>query len=410
MVVLVNSMSMGRADVYSHEEYMIDRSFTGMGACYRKYPDGSIYVFNAQKAENSLRTRNGTTAGNRRSPVDMGLATVRLQRLDGYYREQYGSSVTLDTGYMTRRNPLFSSPINGWSPSTENPDLQNIAIGKIFDQLRGSNQIVVDLAEFGSTRAMFTAQGRWNNRIADILDLVVKDTKRSFRSRDRGQKALDYATSRWLEYRYGWQPLAQSVYDAAENLARNAQAREHVVIGTASSPYSWQSATNWSGVPGNRTITGSRRARAVVCFAHPGSGVYDWTSLNPSLIAWELLPLSFVIDWFVTVGDTLSYLENWLLFNQYFKWGYVTHSGYGSYQEKIAGNTVVSGSQISLSDGVQGYVAFKNRRVLGSVPSPGAPRFHVKLGAERMLDAASLFNVIVNKKVRVLRRFAGYTD
>lgn len=392
---------------------MFDRSQTGIGACYRKYPDGSIYVFNAQKAENSLRTRNGTATGNHTSPVDMGLATVRLQRQIGYYREKYGSSITLDTGYMTRRNPLFSSPINGWSPNTENPDLSTIAVGKIFDQLRGSNQVIVDLAEFGATRAMFTAQGAWNNRIADILDLVVKDTKRSFHKRDRrdrGQKALDYATSRWLEYRYGWLPLAGSVYDAADNLMRNAKAREHVVIGTASTGYSWSSATNWSGVPGNRTVTGTRRARAVMCFAHPGAGVYDWTSLNPSLIAWELVPLSFIVDWFFTIGDTLSYLENWLLFNQYFKWGYITHSGYGSYQEKIAGNTVVSGSQISLSDGVQGTVAFKNRRVLSSVPSPGAPRFHLKLGAKQMLDSAALFNVIVNSRLRTLHRFAGYTD
>lgn len=392
---------------------MFDRTNSSVGACYRKYPNGSIYVFDAQKAEESLRTRNGDVKGNHTSPVDMGLATVRLHRQVGYYIEQYGSSVTIDTGYMVRRNPMFSSPINGWSPNTENPDLSAIAVGKIFDQIRGSNQVIVDLAEFGATRAMFVAQGAWNNRIAEILDLVVKDTKRSFRKRDRrdrGQKALDYATSRWLEYRYGWLPLANSVYAAADNLMRSAIAREHVVIGTASTGYSWSSATSWSGVPGNRTITGTRRARAVMCFAHPGAGIYDWTSLNPALIAWELVPLSFVADWFFTIGDTLSYVENWLLFNQYFKWGYITHSGYGSYQEKIAGNTVISGSYISLSDGVQGTVAFKNRRVLSSVPSPGAPRFHVKLGAERMLDAASLFNVIVNKRVRVLRRFAGFTD
>lgn len=108
----------------------------------------------------------------------------------------------------------------------------------------------------------------------------------------------------WMEYRYGIMPLAYSYADINKLIKRGDDVTTiksrvitpkplTVTLPPATQQYLW------------RDEAGTVRVRAVV-FQH-----FDWASmtllsglgLNPIATAWELIPYSFVFDWFCNMGD-----------------------------------------------------------------------------------------------------------
>jgi len=123
-------------------------------------------------------------------------------------------------------------------------------------------------------------------------------------------------TSHWLEYVYGWRPLIQDAYDAAEILADS--------IGSDPSPEgvlksSGKVSQGFTVGDENSLVTTSdvhecvARLTAYYRLESEGRAILARTGIsNPALLAWELLPYSFVVDWFVPVG---TYLENLTAFD-----------------------------------------------------------------------------------------------
>jgi hypothetical protein len=121
----------------------------------------------------------------------------------------------------------------------------------------------------------------------------------------------------WLEYKYGWMPLLMDVKGAAEFFAQ-----QHVVRPpkfTVSASESFVNSKNYSiSVP--TYGGGSPHDIQVLLSAFGEVKVKIWCELssphlsamqqlgltNPALIAWELVPFSFVFDWFIQVGDWLT--------------------------------------------------------------------------------------------------------
>lgn len=139
----------------------------------------------------------------------------------------------------------------------------------------------------------------------------------------------------WLALQYGWRPLLGDVYGAAESLAK---ALNRPVIGRASGRAKRETknlvledvavatpgktifdyVTNaWrytlpSGVRRYQIgVSGRSEVSYHVAFYAPNQ--YQWATAlgitNPLYLAWELLPFSFVADWFVNIGDVLSTLD-----------------------------------------------------------------------------------------------------
>lgn len=114
------------------------------------------------------------------------------------------------------------------------------------------------------------------------------------------------AASLWLEYWFGWSPLISDIYSAVDVLQ---------------SPYP------------NREVTARSRRRTHLTIVTSGSNATDVTLdgfatygyyakveldnpllfranqlgvINPATIVWEMIPFSFIVDWFIPVGDFLS--------------------------------------------------------------------------------------------------------
>jgi hypothetical protein len=121
----------------------------------------------------------------------------------------------------------------------------------------------------------------------------------------------------WLEYRYGWLPLLMDVKGAAEFFAQ-----QHVLRPTRFTVSASEEATmtsTWQYLQA-RYGDGAVFASEFFDSAHVKTRVKIWCELtsphlsemqqlgltNPALVAWELVPFSFVFDWFVSVGDWLT--------------------------------------------------------------------------------------------------------
>lgn len=122
----------------------------------------------------------------------------------------------------------------------------------------------------------------------------------------------------WLEYKYGWMPLLMDVKGAAEFFAQQHVTRPPRFVVKASEEVtktydlSYNSQA-YGGVPGDWRVTRtlSNHAKVTVkiwCeLSNPHAAALQQIGLtNPALVAWELVPFSFVFDWFVSVGDWLT--------------------------------------------------------------------------------------------------------
>lgn len=144
------------------------------------------------------------------------------------------------------------------------------------------------------------------------IEMIVNarnDAKRLIRQARRGGfHTAKAAADAWLAWRYGWRILGYDISAIYEFIKRPYQ---NVIVegraGTSlhtsesiSSTNQWNSASFET----NHEVTCDASFRANVV------GVYNGKTLNvtvnPLITAWELVPFSFVADWFVNIGDVLS--------------------------------------------------------------------------------------------------------
>lgn len=283
-------------------------------------------------------------------------------------------------------------------------ELEGLAMNEVYDKLKGGLNLANDVVDFGSTRKML-------KNIA-LLGRSVKRLRRDVLKAHRSGQPLHEVASKiladqWLRIRYGIMPLVYSTYDALDNMLRRVQSQMWFVgkarkglttnsgrtgFGTTASPY----------VTSKVTLDSARVRLLVNMDVEDGFRWSDWTSLNPALIAWEALPLSFVLDWFVNIGDTLSSWENFMIFAKDFNAGWVTRSyakdvqsfSYGSASAETVywpGTGIpMSGSSSSYRGSDSCQFRSLSRRQIYSIPMPPKIQVRAQLNAKRVLDAVSL--------------------
>lgn len=166
-------------------------------------------------------------------------------------------------------------------------------VNRLAGKVRGHDfNAGVSLGEANESLGMI---GNRANKIANGADQLMK----------KNMSALKFIpAAAWLEAVYGWLPLMSDVYSAAEALAANLnRPRQQKYRATLKYKGSVNSAspTNWGASGVNKTSF-----RGLAILKEDPSLVANLQLDDPASIAWELLPYSFVADWFLPIGGYLS--------------------------------------------------------------------------------------------------------
>jgi hypothetical protein len=321
----------------------------------------------------------------------------------GKYWRRYVSD---DPGPQPNQTGNFTIP-SDWS------GIKDTALEKVFNKLRGDPNLVVDVLEGKKTLQMVRNALNVRKTLKDFLrNTVLSPPYKRIKGPSQGQRRLDYVTSKWLEYRYGWMPLIYSTYDLLEEVHRTQFGGYTLVTGRSGRSCHIVEVDTYGVYPTvKRTTTTDRKDRyhlAMNFQRKDSKSIYDWTSLNPASIAWELIPLSFVGDWFMNIGQTLELWENHIIYSGQFRSGYETYTvkeervatAYGAYASYPPLPTTPGDWASVISQKGKTVVKILDRRVLTGLPRPAGFRVRTELNSKRLLDAASLIQQLVGKRTR----------
>lgn len=126
------------------------------------------------------------------------------------------------------------------------------------------------------------------------------------------KRVRDNASSYFLEMQYGWQPILNDAYGAAQKIA--SLANEEKEFFRVRHRGGSEVVRNYDLVPHplrplKLLDIDSLKFEATVKFRADDKWIAMASSLgltNPMLIAWDVVPFSFVIDWFIPVGNYLE--------------------------------------------------------------------------------------------------------
>jgi hypothetical protein len=187
------------------------------------------------------------------------------------------------------------------------------------DELQLQSKLVSTIRGHEFNLAVNVAQSK---QLVSMCVLNIRKVSRSLRYLQRGdfasaarQLGIQRAkrsklgakdvSGRWLELQYGWLPAIKDTYEAGKAYEALTSIRSSRVVVRRSKKSSYEG----SAAPTNYSCPGIARTSKKIVYemeenlSQPRSlGLED-----PLSVVWEIIPYSFVIDWFLPVG---SYLEN----------------------------------------------------------------------------------------------------
>lgn len=198
---------------------------------------------------------------------------------------------------------------------------------KSYDKLKGkmadSAQMAVGLIEGRQSLAMIAARSgqllQFGRRLSR-LDFGGAAKVLRLSAVPKGVSIKKSFASNWLEYYFGWLPLIGDI-GSAVNVLQSPLKEQFVKAGAKSSGAYWNvqspqeasrpnALNDWSYLKSFETITVDRQAMGQgvkVAVSNPNLWLANQLGfVNPAAITWELIPFSFVVDWFVNVEQFLS--------------------------------------------------------------------------------------------------------
>jgi hypothetical protein len=209
------------------------------------------------------------------------------------------------TAEVTRFQPLRKLTCAGanvsstfpWTPSQYN-EVYAQWVGKLR---RGDASMGVTLGSWAQSRSMIVDRAK---KLHNFFSLVQKNTRRKRYLYRRKDLASDF-----LEGEFGWLPLVSDIHAALTTVCAGAIPPQWV---RASRSYNHSKVTTTTGFGTitNRVVE-SGSARLTIAAGAEISNPNLWLAnrlgvINPAIVAWDLVPWSFVVNMFVNMNQVIE--------------------------------------------------------------------------------------------------------
>lgn len=267
-------------------------------------------IYNSKGDPIAVRRRKSKTPRSRySSPLqDNAYSKLHSVSIDNLYDEANSCHVRYD--YTV---PLSSAGQSNQANSQPSPWSSNDDIA-LLGRLRSKLGAEFDLSVFlGEGKEALHTIGTVASRVylsqkalrrGDLVS-AVQILWKNYGSSARQRLLKKDAAGRWLEYTYAVKPLLNDVFNAAQHLAymQNRPRTQKIrVTGKGSGARS----VNPGGIA--YSVNWDVRVSLLAKITHVNEFALIGLS-NPLSVAWELLPYSFVADWFIPIGNYIQALD-----------------------------------------------------------------------------------------------------
>lgn len=356
-------------------------------------PSGLVTTISSYNPVYSGSFTSSSVNGDRKHPNNYTMTVSKSSKMSGLSQSSalIGPASTTISGPQLGNVSALPALPSGW-----NSTAYNRCLSRLYSQFRGEVDLSLIVAELPENRRFIRAIGKTVRSIITTRNLLQGAWMKGWREPTKG------IGSAWLAWQYAIKPSVQDIYNAANQLQKRSFSLQRVF---ARSHDTVQDSLNspWSGdalVRSTKKVEASYRVQAECLFKISNSTLQacgDWSSLNPVSIAWETLPLSFVVDWCLDISSYLRNVESAMLYRNDFVGGYISTSQRMYRTESVGGGYTTASQRLSYAQTGWTVEANHTRAVLSSVPTPILPRFKVNLGPQRLISAASLLTQLLRK-------------
>jgi hypothetical protein len=186
-------------------------------------------------------------------------------------------------------------------------DAFNMAYAKFKNKLQVACEMSTNMAELKQSLGMM------EKRLLQLVRFTLAVKRGQF---DRAARILGLSTTptglrkgaktlsdTWLEFHFGWSPLISDIGEFVKVFQQPIPKLRVKAVGSGYNHF-----ISYSGA--NTYISQfATRCQLLADFwiSNPNLNLADQLGfVNPASVAWELVPFSFVVDWFVNVGDIIA--------------------------------------------------------------------------------------------------------
>lgn len=276
---------------------------------YIIYPNGSKVTSGLKRVGGGTRSWGGSQQRVKPAPLDVtNITAISTRYFDTFQTWKVGNPWT---GYYTYHNQA-SARYGSFADNSIN-DTQGSARARMAanSRLASGNFNALVMAGEGRETVRFIANrmfllyrflrilSRGNFKEAAAVlgsELSQNSGKRLNRLKSQYRNPIDLASNGWLEYQFAVRPLVGDVYGVLKEYHERRQVGKQIY---ASGKYK-------DGPKGTVYRSGVvARVRSTELRTLQQLGI-----TNPLLAAWELVPLSFVVDWFVPISGYLQFMDS----------------------------------------------------------------------------------------------------
>lgn len=253
--------------------------------------------------------------------------------IEGPFLKIRNTSKSFDTQYLYKSVPRANRPLpyyrtigsasapwalSGLSNALSSAQVSRMQIrtyAKAYDawhrKANAKAQMALNALELKSSMAMIAKRAQQlyhaarairKLRFGDAFDAL--DVSRSQRKRMKAK----YPADAWLELTFGWKPLIQDIGTAVEVLQRDfpSERIRSMAFDVEDIKYPWDGGSSTFGVVKVHYALGGR-----MVVTNPNLLLANQLGfVNPVAVAWDWVPFSFVVDWFLPVNKFLNSFSN----------------------------------------------------------------------------------------------------